>query len=126
MPNPLVLIVEDDPMVARALERLAERAGFVVAVDPTGSSTLQLARELSPCCIVLDMGLPGADGRDVLVALKQCPETAPIPVVINSGKEDQLTRLCCLKLGARDYEVKPVNPVMFERLARQFLPANPA
>lgn len=117
----VVLIVEDDRLVANALERQARRAGFEVAIDATGGSAVAMTRALKPVCVVLDMGLPEADGRDVLAALKRTPETAGVPVVMLSGNEDQFSRLTCLELGARDYECKPPSPMMFERLARQLI-----
>jgi DNA-binding response OmpR family regulator len=118
-PNRVVLIIEDNTYVASTLERMARRAGFVVAVDPTGSSALQLARELRPAAVVLDLNLPERDGRDVLADLKRNAETHDIPVLMLSSNEDQISRLTCLKLGAQDYEPKPPSPVLFERLARQ-------
>jgi DNA-binding response OmpR family regulator len=117
--NRVVLIVEDNVYVSNALERMARRAGFVVAIDPTGSSTVQLTRELQPAAIVLDLGLPERDGRDVLAELKRHPDTRHVPVLMLSANEDQISRIACLKLGAQDYEPKPPSPVLFERLARQ-------
>jgi DNA-binding response OmpR family regulator len=115
----MVLIVEDDVNVARALERMARRSGFVVAIDPTGSSALQMTKELQPAWVVLDLGLPDCDGRDVLAQLKREPETRNIPVLMLSAHEDQCSRISCLKLGAENYEAKPPSPLIFERLARQ-------
>jgi DNA-binding response OmpR family regulator len=117
--NRVVLIVEDNVYVSSALERMARRAGFVVALDPTGSSAVQLTRELQPAAIVLDLGLPERDGRDVLAELKRHPDTRHVPVLMLSANEDQISRIACLKLGAQDYEPKPPSPVLFERLARQ-------
>ncbi len=117
--NRLVLIVEDNPFVARALERMARRAGFVVALDTTGASAVDMAMELKPAAVVLDMNLPARDGRDVLADLKAHAETHGIPVMMLSANEDQISRIACLKLGAQDYEPKPPSPVLFERLARQ-------
>jgi DNA-binding response OmpR family regulator len=108
--------------VARALERMARHSGFIVAIDPTGSSAVQMSKELRPAAVVLDMGLPERDGRDVLAELKRSPETQDIPVLMLSANEDQVSRISCLKLGAENYEAKPPSPLIFERLARVLLP----
>lgn len=120
--NRLVLIVEDDVYVARALERMARHCGFIVAIDPTGSSAVQMSKELQPAVVLLDMGLPDRDGRDVLADLKRLPETHDIPVFMLSANEDQVSRISCLELGAENYEPKPPSPLIFERLARRLLP----
>lgn len=126
MDKPMVLIVEDDDAVARVLERLARRAGFLTAVDSSGKTAHVLARNLKPCCVLLDLALPGVDGRDILAELKADPQTQHIPVVVSSSNEEQQMRLSCLAAGADDYQVKPPSPVVFQRLARRFINDRPA
>jgi CheY-like chemotaxis protein len=110
MDQHLVLIVEDDAAVAASLEKLARRAGFITAVDADGKSAHTLARNLKPCCVLLDIGQPAQDGRDILAELKSDPDTRDIPVVMSSSREDPVT---------------PPDPLFFVRLARQLIAGRP-
>ncbi len=102
-----VLVVEDEPEIARIARDYLERAGFDVRIASDGRSALALARSAKPDLIVLDLGLPDIDGLDVTRALRR--ESA-VPVVILTVRGDESDRLVGLELGADDYVVKPFSP----------------
>ncbi len=102
-----VLVVEDEPEIARIARDYLERAGFDVRIASDGRSALALARSAKPDLIVLDLGLPDIDGLDVTRALRR--ESA-VPVVILTARGDESDRLVGLELGADDYVVKPFSP----------------
>jgi signal transduction histidine kinase/CheY-like chemotaxis protein len=101
----LVLIVEDDAKARELFTHYLSEAGYAVAHAADGEQALQMAQDLLPYAIVLDVILPKKDGWDVLTQLKSNPATQDIPVVIVSITED---RELGFSLGAVEYLVKPI------------------
>jgi HAMP domain-containing protein/CheY-like chemotaxis protein len=101
----VVLIVEDDPQLARTELEVARDRGFKGIVALRGDSGLALAHEYKPDAIILDMKLPVLDGWSVLERLKQHPETRHIPVHIVSAGDG---RQNALRAGAVAFLEKPV------------------
>ena len=108
----LILVVDDDQTVCEVMARYLEREGFVVRTATGGREGLQLARELHPAAITLDINMPDLDGWTVLAALKGDPQLADIPVVLVTI-EDNRSR--GYSLGATEYMTKPIDR---ERLVR--------
>jgi len=104
--RPLVLIVEDDHQASELISHYLSEGGYAAACAFDGKQAIQMARELKPYAITLDILLPDKGGWEVLAELKSMPETKDIPVVIVSIVEN---RLFGLNLGAIEYFVKPVN-----------------
>lgn len=108
---PRILIIEDDPLVVKVLKRiLTPERGYEARVlaDPAGAVADAAARP--PDLVLLDILLPGADGRQILEALRRDPATAAVPVIVMSGLGSESDRVLGLKLGADDYLPKPFNP----------------
>jgi len=101
-----ILIVEDDKFLRDLIVQKLTREGFntIEAVD--GEQGIEKIKEEKPDLVLLDLILPGIDGFDVLVKIKEDPVLAEIPVVIlsNLGQRDDIER--GLKLGAKDYLIK--------------------
>ena len=99
-----ILVADDNAELQALAMRVLERKGYVVTQVFTG---IELTRELLgsplPDLIVLDIGLPDADGRDLLARLKKDPKTAAVPVVVWSGRAIESDRLLALELGAEEY-----------------------
>ncbi len=100
-----VLIIEDDGDFAKVLGSLAEDYGLEAVVCEDGESGLDYARKYRPSAIILDVGLPGMSGWDVMEKLKEDQRTKAIPVHFLSG-DDQRGK--ALKMGAIDFLTKPV------------------
>jgi signal transduction histidine kinase/CheY-like chemotaxis protein len=101
-----VLVIDDDPHMRDLLTRFLERDGLSVAVAANGEVGLELARELKPDAVLLDVMMPRMDGWAVLGALKADPQTADIPVImISMIRETGLA----YSLGAADYLTKPID-----------------
>ncbi|WP_129667634.1 response regulator transcription factor [Phytoactinopolyspora endophytica] len=96
-----ILVVEDDDRVARGLVTVLTNASFEVRRVATAAEALQ---EPPADVVLLDLGLPDADGLDVLRKLRERPETAVIAV---TARAEQHERVHGLRLGADDYVVKP-------------------
>ena len=101
-----VLVVEDDREFANVLVDLAADYGLESRICNDGESGLEYARRHRPSAIILDIGLPGMDGWEVMEKLKADPRTQDIPVHFLSGKDE---RNKALELGAIDFLAKPVN-----------------
>lgn len=101
----MILIVEDDPQVARLIALVLKRAGRRCEIVADGQSALQKAKELRPSMIFADLTIKGMGGQQLCSALKAEEETRAIPYVVLSGDRDlaQKARQC----GADDYMGKP-------------------
>lgn len=105
---PLILVVEDEPGIAEVIEAYLARDGFRTAWARDGQQALELWRARRPALVVLDVGLPGMDGHEVLAAIRRQQDT---PVIFLTARAEELDRLLGLKLGADDYVVKPASPL---------------
>ena len=111
--KPLILVIDDEPQILRFLRTSLVANGFQVIEARTGAEGKSLATSKSPDVIVLDLGLPDCDGKDVLVSIRQAGET---PVLILSARDREAEKVQALDLGADDYINKPFG--MDEMLAR--------
>lgn len=107
----LILVIDDDHSASDLWQRFLAREGFQVRQAWTGEEGLQLARQLAPAAIVLDVVLPGMDGWSVLSALKSDPATSGIPIILSTILDDKTKGYA---LGAADYLTKPIE---YERLS---------
>ena len=111
--QPLLLQIEDDPNIALATKMFAEQKGYRVHRCDNGAEGLKMAGELQPDVILLDIGLPGLDGRDVMSKLRSDHVSDHTVIIFTTAREAQSDRLVGLELGADEYETKPLD---FERL----------
>ncbi|PYK98781.1 MAG: hypothetical protein DME19_11175, partial [Verrucomicrobia bacterium] len=101
-----ILVIDDDPTVHDLMRRFLTKEGFRVAIAPGGKEGIQMAKELKPDLITLDVLMAEMDGWSVLTALKADPEIAEIPVIILTMFDDKEMGFA---LGASDYMTKPIN-----------------
>jgi len=105
--SPDILVVDDEAEVREILRHVLEREGFAVREAADGEAALEAVRATMPGLVVLDLGLPGHSGLDVLRALKA---DSRVPVIVVSGMSDEADRVVGLELGADDYVTKPFSP----------------
>ena len=86
-----VLLVEDDPDTVDLFKEILSEAGYEVSTSDSTLGASKLVRQLQPCAVLLDLGLPYRPGSALLGELKADPETAGIPVVVVSGLTEALT-----------------------------------
>jgi DNA-binding response OmpR family regulator len=99
-----VLVIEDSAVFQETIRDAFEREGFAVTIADTGTRGLELAREMDPPVIVLDLTLPGIDGLEVCRSLRAFSAAY---VVMLTGRDDEVDKLVGLSAGADDYVVKP-------------------
>jgi two-component system KDP operon response regulator KdpE len=109
-----ILVCDDEPTVLRALSVALESHGYLVTAAESGEQAIARAAAEPPDLVLLDLGLPGIDGRETIRRLRAfLPAT---PVIILSAWSESETKVEALDLGADDYIEKPF--VMPELLAR--------
>jgi twitching motility two-component system response regulator PilH len=108
---PTVLIVDDSPTELQAYREMLEKHGFTVEEATDGETSLNKAAELRPDLILMDVVMPGMNGFQATRQLDKNPDTADIPVIIITWKDQETDKVWGLRQGARDYVVKPVKEV---------------
>ena len=105
-----VLLIEDDVQIQELVRYNLEKEGFAVLTASDGEQGLDLARREKPELIILDLTLPVIDGYDVCKILRAQKDTAAIPIIILSARDDVADKVIGLELGADDYITKPFSP----------------
>jgi len=108
-----VLVVDDDPQILRAVRTSLRARGFDVHTAPNGETALEALSEEGAELVILDLGLPGLDGQEVLGRLRSWSD---VPVIVLTVRDAQSEKVAALDAGADDYIVKPF--AMEELLAR--------
>ncbi len=116
-PNAIVLVIDDDPDARDLMTRCLSKQGFLVHSSASGEGGLQLAKELRPDAITLDVMMPSMDGWTVLSALKADPDLADIPVIMMTFLDDKNQGL---QLGAAEYLRKPLDYKRFAALLSKY------
>jgi len=108
-----VLVVDDEPQIRRALSTNLGARGYDVLAAASGEEALRLAAERHPDVVILDLGLPGLDGVDVVRGLRGWSQ---VPIIVLSVRSDESDKVAALDAGADDFVTKPFG--MNELLAR--------
>jgi len=101
------LVVDDDDVVRRLVRDGLEREGFDVHDVADGASALAALEQQPAGLVILDVNLPARGGFEVLSAIRA---TSRVPVILLTGRVDEIDRVLGLELGADDYVVKPFSP----------------
>ena len=99
-----ILIADDDPQILRALRITLSARGYDVDTAADGREALKLATDGHPDIIVLDLGMPGLTGIEVIEAVRAW---SSVPILVVSGRSDSLDKVEALDAGADDYVTKP-------------------
>ncbi len=111
--NPLILLIDDEPQILRALKTILGAAHYRVISASTGEEGIALAASQSPDVMILDLSLPDMDGIQVC---EQIREWSTTPIIILSVRDGEREKVAALDKGADDYLTKPFN--IDELLAR--------
>ncbi len=112
-PNPLLLVVDDDPPIRRFLRAGLDSEGYRLVECETAADALAQAATRAPDLVLLDLGLPDLDGLEVVRRLR---EWSDVPVIVLSARGQDADKIRALDAGADDYVTKPFS--MGELLAR--------
>ncbi len=117
-----ILVVEDDLISRKLLDRKLSAAGYRVTVLPDGESARSELEKNPPALLLLDIRLPGLSGLELLKWLRGEPALRRLPVILISGLDQPQDVVRGLELGASDYVTKPISfPVLLARIRTQLL-----
>ena len=111
-----ILVVDDDPDIARFVEVNLRSAGYDVSVASDGAEALEKAGTLRPDLVLLDVMMPRIDGFEVAQRLRRNPQTSNTSIIMLTAKALSTDKVLGLTAGADDYIIKPFDPI--ELLAR--------
>ena len=108
-----ILIVEDDQDMVRAMGVRLRAQGYNLAVARDAIYAISMARKENPDLIVLDLGLPGGDGFQVMERLKSLPDLMLVPVIVVTARDPKMNEELALQAGAYAFFQKPYEPGEF-------------
>jgi len=104
----VILIIDDSPTELHLFQNMLERGGFGTLVADSGEEGLRQAKLSRPDCILMDVVMPGMNGFQATRKLTQDPDTASIPVIIITNKDQETDKIWGMRQGAVEYLVKPI------------------
>lgn len=110
MPDPLILVVEDDRNLAKLVGYNLEKAGYKCQFSENGEEAFEQLSMRSFDLILLDIMLPGIDGFDVCRKIRQHQIYKDIPIIMLTAKGEEIDKILGFELGIDDYVVKPFSP----------------
>lgn len=105
-----ILIVDDEAAIRELLKFNLQKEGYHVLEAETGPDGLVIAKTEKPDLVILDLMLPGIDGLEICRNLKSQQNTAGIPIIMLTAKNEEIDKIIGLELGADDYLTKPFSP----------------
>jgi DNA-binding response OmpR family regulator len=102
-----ILIIDDEPDICSVVSTFLEKKGFTAIAAKRGKEGIGVANNLKPDLILLDINMPDMDGFAVLVKIKNSEGTASIPVIMLTGRSDEIAKISASALSCEDYISKP-------------------
>ncbi|MEW6765468.1 MAG: response regulator [Pseudomonadota bacterium] len=118
-----VLIVDDSPTERHVLKGMLERNGLNVSLATSGEEGVAQAKNLKPDLVLMDVVMPGLNGFQATRELSRNPETAGIPVIMVTTKDQETDRIWGMRQGAKDYLTKPVQEAQLLSVIRDHIQA---
>lgn len=103
-----VLIIDDSPTETYKLTTMLEKSGHVVLTADNGETGIAIAQKEHPDLVLMDVVMPGLNGFQATRQLSKLPDTAHIPVIIVTTKDQQTDRVWGMRQGAKAYLSKPI------------------
>ncbi|VAW56294.1 twitching motility protein PilH [hydrothermal vent metagenome] len=103
-----ILIVDDSPTEVHVFKTMLEKNGHTVVISETGEEGIEKAKEVLPDLVLMDIVMPGINGFQATRQLATIEQTAHIPVIIVTTKDQETDKVWGIRQGAKDYIVKPV------------------
>lgn len=103
-----ILIVDDSPTEVHVFKTMLEKNGHTVNVAESGEEGIEVAKEIIPDLVLMDIVMPGINGFQATRQLATIDETSKIPVIIVTTKDQETDKVWGIRQGAKDYIVKPV------------------
>ena len=114
--KPYILVVDDDPNIAKLEQLYLEKAGYEVKTVGRGDDAMTEFRKMPPDLMLLDVMMPGMDGWQVLKAVRK---SSNIPIIMVTARDETFDKVLGLELGADDYITKPFDSKEMAARVRQ-------
>jgi len=105
-----ILIVEDEPAIARLVGYHLQRAGFSVDYASTGTEALKKVKKGQYLLVILDLMLPEMDGLEFCRIVRTDPQFSLVPIIMLTARDEEVDKITGLEMGADDYITKPFSP----------------
>jgi DNA-binding response OmpR family regulator len=125
-PPPIVLLVDDDPVILRLLEVNFRLAGFGVMTASRGDLAVEMAADSAPDAVVSDVMMPGLDGYGVCHRLRAMPGLEKIPFIFLTARAEEEGHIRQESLGHAEFATKPFDPTDLVAVVRRMLARTPA
>jgi len=119
--KPLILSIDDDPDIRRLLEQMLVGSGYEVLTAVSGKEALRIAKNLKPDLVILDVMMPEMNGYEVCMKLQEDKDTAYIPVIFLTSKDEEQDKAKAFAVGAVDYVTKPFKKQVILEKIKQHL-----
>lgn len=116
-----VLVVEDNPLNLKLVRDVLQAAGYEVAAATSGEEGLQLAASHTPDLVLMDLQLPGIDGVETMLRLRQRRDTAGVPVIAVTASAMERDQTSAIQAGFDGYMEKPISVRALVREVRELL-----
>lgn len=117
-----ILIVDDSPTETYRFREILEKHGHVVIEATNGADGVAVARAEQPDLVLMDVVMPGLNGFQATRQLTKGEDTAHIPVIIVTTKDQETDRVWGKRQGARDYLTKPVDETLLMQTIATYIP----
>lgn len=105
-----IMVVDDEPDLARLVAHHLQREGYQPISASTGTEAIEQIKRQPVSLMILDLMMPGEDGLQICKRLRSQPETASLPIIILTARDQETDKIVGLELGADDYITKPFSP----------------
>ncbi|CAN5238704.1 hypothetical protein BH23VER1_BH23VER1_36830 [soil metagenome] len=119
--KPRILVADDETVTLRLHHLLLTREGFEPSLFDNGDAVLAAAAELAPDLAILDYGLPGKNGLELVIAFRAHPMLARVPIIVVTGYRELELKEELLRAGANDIVLKPFSPRLLKDRIDHFL-----
>ncbi len=112
-----ILIVDDSPTEIHVLRKMLEKNGFEVLEAGSGAEGIEISKRIRPDLVLMDVVMPGLNGFQATRQLTRDADTAEIPVIIVTTKNQETDRVWGMRQGAKDFLTKPVSEkILLEKI----------
>ena len=122
-PRKKIVIVDDDVLIRETVRLALDHAGYYVIAVGEPDRALAVVRAEKPDLVIMDLYMPGADGRELIRSIKSDPATAATPVILFSGSDEAIDVVSGLQSGAVEYLGKPIDGEVLLTKIRHILKA---
>lgn len=109
MSKPKIVVVDDEILIRETVRLALEHAGYAVTVVEDGAAAFDQVKKAAPALVVMDLYMPGLDGREACRKLKADPATKDVPIILFTGSNEAVDVVTGLDSGAVEYLTKPID-----------------